>query len=337
MDLPGIQKKAARTVVGVNTASADVAADFMQAAFNPTPGQQALQAGGAAGTAAVLPASEVIAFMTDMRTDLRNDKLDMRNDMQTINTNVVAFGNKVLKVQHFLKKIDTHVNEVDTRVTVVNNRVTAWRAASKRDNKDLVAALQAMAAEQAQKDAARDAEIERLKQAKAATDAEIETLKQKEAARKEVEDNMLVPFAIDVVPPRDNMELGEKRKRDMPVRYAHELQVKPKPKPKPRRDPVADKATYDYAMQHWEEMVFTTGKEEDFVWLTDMNKELQKKGMPGDLTIPKLKRLVLHFNKVTSETITWQPEPDMKGYEGVGFRKIVLMSAAEHAQLLAGL
>jgi hypothetical protein len=367
--IPGLDRKNARNSIKMATgASAPQAFANM---MNNDATAQSIRAGAAAGGAAGPSVADavptdvtlggIMAFMTDMRTDV-----------QTTNTNVVGVGDRVVKVQRFVKeidnrvtKIDARVTAVDTRVTVVGNRVSAWQATYKREQKGLLgninAALQAMDDEQmqkdaardaaqaqkdaaqAQKDVARDAEIERLKQAGAARDAVIETLQQKEAARKDDEDNMQMAVFVDVVQP----SRVDKRKRETPVRYGDDASSQPKPaptptpkhkpKPKPARDSVVQDAIYAYALEHWGELVFKTKSRDDFVYITDMIAELEKRGVPGKLTEPQIKRLMRRVHKARPVDINWTPPSDEEPFRAKGFRRFTCMSPAAHAQFCASL
>lgn len=97
IDMPGVRKEAARVVVGVHTASADVAADFMQAAFNPSAGQQALQAGEAA-----VPPGQAFMENANMMGAI-NDMTGMMRDLIQSQTTVNGtMGNFVLKLDHVI-------------------------------------------------------------------------------------------------------------------------------------------------------------------------------------------------------------------------------------------
>ena len=339
--MPGIAEEGSRVFIGVHTADPDVAADFMQAAVNPTLGQISLQAGVAAGGAAgpsVADAMSTDVTLGGIMASITGLRTDWRNDVQMLNTNVVDYGNKVVKVQHSVNKIntrvtkvDTRVTKVDTRVTLVSNRVTALQVASKREQQALVGdintTLQAIIDEQTKKDAARDAahaaEMARLQQ-------KMEAIEKAEAARKEDEAKIQTAMVVDVVQPR-----VEKRKRGKPDTYVPE----PQPKPRPARVPVVEDAIYAYAKQNWKGLVFKTKAKTDFVWIFDMIEQLETKGVPGKLNEAQIKRLMRSIYKVRPVKCEWK-HPDApsgtKADKFDGFRQFVVMPPAEHAQFLAG-
>lgn len=193
------------------------------------------------------------------------------------------------------------------------------------------AALQAEKAAQAEKDAAIAAEFEALKREKAeqhaaqaekdaataAKFAEFEKYKAEQAAMV-----LNCPMAVEVVPQRQST-----RKRNAPATY--EPGASSQPRRKPARDPVADRARFDYATKHWTDLVLPVEKDpsgvETFVWITDMIEQLEVRGVPGDLTIPQVKILMKHHYGAKQVPIEHTVPGFKNKFHKVGFKGYKLM------------
>lgn len=101
MGMPGIDEECARVVIGVNTGDASIVNEVVQAAYNPTAGQIALQAGGAAVMVAPVPGldSTAIAPLVDVVTNMKNMVVDLIQSQTVVNGSMGTF---ILKLDHVM-------------------------------------------------------------------------------------------------------------------------------------------------------------------------------------------------------------------------------------------
>ena len=171
-NVPGVRKEVARLAQGVNTGDAGVMGELLQAAYDPSAGQQALQAGEAVQKPCLANDQSQLLGMFGMffdKLDARDVKQDTRNTVlyDTMGTLVVAIKeNHDVVQQNFQiiqeKLADTDAKMAETDAIMADNK--AETDAKMADNKTETDAK--MADNKAETDA-------KMAENKAETDAKI--------------------------------------------------------------------------------------------------------------------------------------------------------------------
>ncbi len=142
-NVPGVRKEVARLAQGVNTGDAGVMGELLQAAYDPSAGQQALQAGEAVQQPCLANDQSQLLGMFGMffdKLDARDVKQDTRNTVlyDTMGTLVVAIKeNHDVVQQNFQiiqeKLADTDAKMAETDAIMADNK--AETDAKMADNK----------------------------------------------------------------------------------------------------------------------------------------------------------------------------------------------------------
>jgi hypothetical protein len=135
-NVPGVRKEVARLAQGVNTGDAGVMGELLQAAYDPSAGQQALQAGEAVQKPCLANDQSQLLGMFGMffdKLDARDVKQDTRNTVlyDTMGTLVVAIkeNHDVVQqnfqiIQEKLADTDAKMAETDAKIAEIMNALS---------------------------------------------------------------------------------------------------------------------------------------------------------------------------------------------------------------------